>query len=443
MMQTETLSAPTGKLSRLLRTWSVPAPGDCPSILVVEDTRAVRELLCAHLRRLGVFKVESAGTLDEARTLIAQHPERFFCAALDLNLPDAPNGEIVGEVLARGIPAIVLTATMDDQVRKTMLAKPIVDYVIKGSATQIENVAYVIGRLFENRKTKIIITDDSPSFRQYLDVLLKRYCYQTLLAKNGRETLDLLGEHPDTSLVITDINMPEMDGFELVTAIRAKHNKEDLAVIGISEFSSPGQTVKLLKLGANDYLSKPFEVEEFYCRVTQSTNTVGYVRQIRNFATRDFLTGAFNRRQLFELGANLWANARRGNICVASAVIDADFFKRINDTHGHDVGDQTLKAIAACLADTLRKTDVVARYGGEEFVCLAVVKAPEDARIVFERIRAAIEALEIIAGGERVPVTVSIGVTVNLCDSLEAMIKRSDEAVYEAKRTGRNRVVHV
>lgn len=412
-------------------------------MLVVEDTRAVRELLCGHLSRLDCFTVESAGTLAQVRTIVAETPERFFCAALDLNLPDAPNGEVVDEILKLGIPAVVLTASADEDVRDAMRAKPIVDYVVKRNVNDIEHVAYVIGRLYENQNTKIIIADDSPSFRQYLEVLLKRFCYHTLIAANGREALDLLAKHPDTTLVITDINMPGMDGFTLVSAIRATYRREDLGIIAISGATTQGQVVKLLKLGANDYLTKPFEVEEFYCRITQSTNVVGYVRQIRDFATRDFLTGVFNRRQLFDVGTNLWANARRGNICIGAAVIDADFFKRINDTHGHHVGDLALKAIARSLEETLRKTDVVARYGGEEFVCIAVMKTPEDAQIVFERIRVAVEKIKLMAGDVLVPITVSIGVTVNLSDSFEAMINRADEGVYEAKRAGRNRVVQV
>ncbi|MBM3396238.1 MAG: diguanylate cyclase [Betaproteobacteria bacterium] len=436
----EITTLPPGKLSRLLRTWT--ASDDLP-VLVVDDTASVRELLCAHLRQIAGFSPEAASSLKELRELIERNPRRFFCAALDLKLPDAPNGEVVDEVLACGIPVIVLTASMDDKLRSEMQMRPIVDYVVKRNNNEIEHVAYIIGRLRENQTTKIIIADDSPSFCSYLEMLLKRYSYKTLIARSGPEALKHLDENPDTTLIITDVHMAGMDGFELVANVRRRYRREDLAIIGVSGMANSGLSARLMKLGANDLLAKPFEADEFYCRITQATNMVGYVRQIRHFATRDFLTGVFNRRQFFDLGENLHANARCGNVQIATAVIDADHFKRINDTHGHHVGDQALKAIANALVQCLRKTDVVARYGGEEFVCMAVMKSANDAPIVFERIRHAIEELDLRAGPQQVPITVSVGVTVNLCESLDAMIKRADVGVYEAKRAGRNRVVYV
>lgn len=441
MSETVDAASPSaGKLDRLLRTWS---GSQRVSVLVVDDSAAIRDLLCAHLQRVGGFECEVAATLDEARALITRHPERFFCAALDLHLPDAPNGEVVDEVLAAGIPVIVMTASLDPVVRGSMLQRPIVDYVVKRDANEIEHVAYIIGRMRENQNTKIILVDDSPSYRAYVELLLKRYAYQVFHAGSGRAALEILEQHPDTTLVITDVNMDEMDGSELIARIRKRYRREDLAIVGVSGSAEDGLSARLLKLGANDFLTKPFHAEEFYCRITQVTNMVGYVRQIRHFATRDFLTGVFNRRQFFDLGENLHANARRRNVNIATAVIDADHFKRINDTFGHHVGDQALKAIAAALVQCLRKTDVVARYGGEEFVCMAVMKSHDDAPIVFERIRKTIETIELQAGGQRVPITASLGVTIDLCDSLEAMIRRADEGVYEAKRRGRNRVAYV
>lgn len=428
------------KLDRLLRTWS-----DLESlpILIIEDSAAVRDLLCAHLRRIGGFEWEVAHDLQQARALIARHPERFFCAVLDLGLCDAPDGQVVDEVLAARIPVIVMSASLDAAVRNSMLKRPIVDYVVKRDADDVEHVAYVIGRIRENRETKVVVADDSLSFCTHLERLLKRYAYQVFKAASGSAVLGLLEQHPDTALVIADVNMAGMDGLELIGHIRKRYRREDLAIVGLSRSGTQGLSAKLLKLGANDFLVKPFQVEEFYCRIMQATNMVGYVRQIRHFATRDFLTGVLNRRQFFDLGENLHANARRGNLHIATAVIDADHFKRINDTHGHHVGDQALKAMARVLVQCLRGTDVVARYGGEEFVCMAVMKSPADASIVFERVRAAIEAIELCAAGQRVLLTASLGVTVDLCEDLDAMVRRADEGVYESKRAGRNRVTHV
>ena len=437
------MSAAAPALSKLSRLKSMsPSPAG-HAVLVVEDSKAIRELLCGYLRQIGGFVVETAGTLAEAEALLASNPERFFCAALDLNLPDAGDGEVVDAVRAHGVPVIVLTGSAEPAIRERMMAKNIVDYVVKQNSHEIEHVAYLIGRLRENRATKILVVDDSRSFRMYIKTLLEKYFFHTLEAGDGREALAVIDEHPDITLVLTDINMPVMDGYQLITALRQKYRREDLAIIGVSDSNKHDISAKLLKLGGNDFLTKPFVVEEFYCRVTQNTNMVGYVRQIRDSAIRDFLTGVYNRRYLFEVAATLYGNARRGNIRLGALLLDADHFKAVNDTHGHTAGDAVLQAIAACLCRELRMSDIVARYGGEEFVCLTVLKDNNDIDIVCERVRRAVESLEVEYDGQRIPVTVSVGGTVQLGECFEDMLRNADAGVYQAKAAGRNRYVVV
>lgn len=428
--------------ARLQATDATPDPKRDPNrVLVVEDSRAIRQLLCGLLDQIDGIGTEAAQSFAEAKQLLDDGAERFFCAVLDLNLPDAPGGEIVDLVRARGVPVIVLTGSVDRRLRETMVAKQVIDYVVKGNVTEIGHVADLVARFHDNRSMQVLVVDDSESFRSYVCGLLAHYRYDVLTAANGREALDVLQRNPGVVLVITDYNMPGMNGLELVQAIRREYRREDLAVIGLSDASKKGLSALLLKTGCNDFLAKPFEVEEFFCRVTQNTNMIRYVRQVRDAATRDFLTGVYNRRSLYEVGGHLYASAQRGAITLAAALVDADHFKRINDTWGHQVGDESLRRIAATLAGQLRKTDVVARYGGEEFVCLAPIKQPGDERILFERIRAAIAAIDLRAGDRRVPIAASIGVTTALGDSIEAMLKRADDALYAAKQAGRNRVI--
>lgn len=437
------MSAALPAVSKLSRLKSMACAPSAHAVLVVEDSKAIRELLCGYLRQIGGFAVETADSLAGAESLLAEHPERFFCAALDLNLPDAADGQVVDAVRAHGVPVIVLTGSAEPAVRERMMAKNIVDYVVKQNSYEIEHVAYLIGRLRENRATKILVVDDSRSFRMYITSLLEKYFFHTLEAGNGKEALAVLEEHPDITLVITDINMPVMDGYQLIAALRQRYRREDLAIIGVSDSNKHDISAKLLKLGGNDFLTKPFVVEEFYCRVTQNTNMVGYVRQIRDSAIRDFLTGVYNRRYLFEVAAILYGNARRGNVQLAALLLDADHFKAVNDTHGHSAGDMVLQAIAACLSRELRMSDIVARYGGEEFVCLAILKEAGDVAIVCERVRQAVAALELSYEGKAIPVTVSIGATTQLGDCFEDMLRAADNGVYEAKATGRNRYVVV
>lgn len=410
-------------------------------VLAIEESRSLRGLLSAYLDESYGLMTVAVGSLAEAQAELASDSARFFAAVLDLDLPDAPNGAAVDLVERYGIPAIVLTGSMDPQQRESILRKGVVDYFVKRNRNEIEQVAHTIGRLWQNRQIKVMVVDDSRSFRGYLQSLLDSYRYRTFAASNGKEALELLAKHPDTSLVITDVNMPEMNGLELIEAIRQQYRREDLAVIGMSDTSKPGLSALLLKTGANDFIAKPFQAEEFFCRVTQNTNMMEYVRRLREAATRDFLTGLANRRHTLELGEKLYANARRGHFQIALGMVDVDRFKQVNDRFGHLAGDDALKAIASALNKALRTSDLVGRYGGEEFLCFLVLDPEDDARLILERVRIAVAAMPFAVAGQALPLTVSIGFTVELKNSLLQMIAQADSAVYQAKTEGRNRVV--
>ncbi len=158
-------------------------------------------------------------------------------------------------------------------------------------------------------------------------------------------------------------------------------------------------------------------------------------------AASDFLTGLDNRRQLLHLSAPLVANANRNSIPMAVAMLDIDHFKNVNDTWGHDAGDMVLKVVAGLLKERFRATDIVARFGGEEFCVVAVNLDRESASELFERFRESLSIHPIDVEGERLSITISIGVTTTLTDNIDSMISASDVLLYQAKREGRNRVV--
>ncbi|MDJ0806521.1 MAG: diguanylate cyclase [Gammaproteobacteria bacterium] len=410
--------------------------------LVVDDSRAIMSMLCAQLHDKEGVPYESATSLQETRQLLVEKPQRFFVAVLDLNLPDAPDGEVVDLVKQYEIPIIVLTGKLDEVTREQMLQHALVDYVVKRNASEIEYVAGLVKLIQANHLRKVLLVDDSRSFRLYLRNLLMVHRYQLLEAENGRQALQLLRSHPDIQLIITDYIMPEMNGVEFIEQVRQNHGRDELAIIGFSTQDNRRISARLLKAGANDFITKPFEVEEFYCRVSQNVGAISRIREIREAATRDFLTGLCNRRHLFEVGDRYYNNAKRGNITLALAMVDADHFKKINDIHGHEVGDSALKALARILQSSLRDTDLVARFGGEEFVCLAVCADEEAVPDTFERVRKSVEALVLPVDKGRLKLTVSIGVTTQLADSFEGMLAIADQSLYDAKQGGRNRVVY-
>ncbi|MEJ1397548.1 MAG: diguanylate cyclase, partial [Candidatus Sedimenticola sp. (ex Thyasira tokunagai)] len=296
-------------------------------------------------------------------------------------------------------------------------------------------------RIRENRSVEILVVDDSRSFRKYVAELLLAHQFQVLMANDGLEALEVLKEHPDVSLVLTDYHMPNMDGLELIREIRRTQGRNELAIIGVSDRASPLLSAKLLKTGANDFVTKPFMLEEFYCRVTQNVETIQHIRTIKESAVRDYLTQVYNRRHLFESGYKLYENAKRQNLSLVAAMVDIDHFKKVNDTYGHHIGDVALQRVAAALEDSVRSSDLLGRYGGEEFCILVTAMPDNQSTDFFERIRKKIEDIRIPHQGEELQFTVSIGISDTLGENLEEMIGYADGALFEAKESGRNRVV--
>lgn len=409
-------------------------------VLVVEDSTAIRQLLSSCIEAVEGIEVLAVSTLADAVSTLEKDTD-FLCAVLDLTLPDAPNGEVVNAVQDKHIPIVILTASLESAVQRTMDSELVVDYITKRDINEIERVTSTVRNIYNNQKMKVLAVDDSKSFLDYMAGLLKNLRYSVITAENGRDALQKLADNPDTCLVISDYNMPEMDGIELVQEIRKKHRREEIAVLGLSSHNDSELITRFLKSGANDYMRKPLIIDEFYCRVFQNTNTVAYVNAIKEAATCDYLTRVSNRRHLFDQGERIYARACGGHTKIATIMIDADHFKSINDNFGHDAGDKVLVEIARTLKNTLRPTDIVARFGGEEFACIVTINKERDIAVICEKIRAAIEANVIDIGETTIEVTVSIGATGELGSSLDDMFKRADLHLYKAKQAGRNRSV--
>jgi diguanylate cyclase (GGDEF)-like protein len=413
---------------------------DKQSVLIVEDSRTYAELLRRRIGRHLAFDVLVAPSLAATRTLLDRHGDAIFAAVLDLNLPDAPNGEVIDLVLERGISAVVLTSNRDEKTRKATLERNVLDYVVKESLNDLDYIVQLLRRVELNQRTEILLVDDSPTARYQLRQHLEPYKYRVHEAGSGEEALACIEAHPDIRLVITDNQMPGMDGFELVTELRRHISKERLAIIGISAESGGALSARFLKRGANDFLVKPFSQEEFTCRVGQNVELVDLVREISSRADRDYLTGAYNRHYLLEIGDKYFENARRDQLELVVAVIDVDYLRGVNDAYGHDAGDEVLRRIAASLTGHLRRTDVIARYDAEQF-CVIAVNTAATSLETFERLRQEIAGLEIRHAGHTIQVTVSIGLARQLGNSLEDPLRHADALVQKAKRDGRDRVV--
>ncbi|MDH3359610.1 MAG: diguanylate cyclase [Desulfobulbaceae bacterium] len=412
-------------------------------ILIVEDNKFVGSVLRYKLQAAR-YSVVWAIDLAEALVVLESQGDQIFAAILDFALPDAPSGEIIDHVVSRNIPAVVYTGVLSEEIRSTVWMKKVVDYVLKDNSFSHDYLVMAIQRLERNFNTKVLVVDDSSFFLKLIVGLLKVHRFQILTASNGNEALQVVEEHPDIKLVITDFRMPEMDGFNLTQHLRMKYSKEDMSIIGVSGKGENLLAARFIKYGANDFIVKQtLLAEEFYSRVNQCLDSLDNVRKIRESAIKDYLTGLFNRRYFFDVGHKLFASAARKSINLSCAMIDVDHFKEVNDTYGHDVGDKALQHISAVLREYMRETDIVARVGGEEFCILAVNVGEENVEVFFEQLRQRLGEISLeISDARKLNLTVSIGVALNGCAySLEGMVKVADDQLYDAKRGGRNRVV--
>ncbi len=409
-------------------------------ILIVDDSATIGRVVTQAVSSVVDLPVDYARSLTECEQLLSEHHHQYRVAVVDLSLPDAPDGEAVDMVLSFGIATIVLTGSLDSETHDRISAKPIVDYVTKQHPGSIAIVQKSVLHTLRNMTCKVLIVDGSSSFRTYIKTILLTQRLQVVEADSSEAALHAIDQQQDISVVITDYDIPDMDGISLCMKLRSNHASTKLAIIGVTGSKDGFVGVRFFKAGADDIMRKPFLVEEFTSRVNARLDYLESLRTIQDQAHRDYLTKLYNRRYLFEAGNILFSSAKRGHIQLLIAMVDIDFFKRINDTYGHDVGDLAIVAVSRTLAKEFRTTDIVARMGGEEF-CIVSVNNDSPVEIM-ERLRRHIAALEIpINDKESLSMTVSIGVTNTLCDTLDDMINLADQALYKAKHGGRNQVV--
>ncbi|MDY6935791.1 MAG: diguanylate cyclase [Spirochaetota bacterium] len=410
-------------------------------ILLIEDSKLIASAIKKKIESELLLRVKWGQSYSDAIKLVKENNSNFFISLLDLYLPDAPNGEIVDFVLSKDIPSIVFTGELSDDVREYIWSKKVIDYVLKEGSHNLDYIVSLIRRISRNKSIDVLVVDDDRLFRIHLLKLLEVHKYNVFEASDGNEALGIIKDNPDIKMIITDYHMPNMDGFQLIKEVREKYSKEELAIIGIAGKGDNTLSARFIKNGANDFIDKPFVTEEFYCRVTQNIEMIEHINALRNSSNKDYLTDLYNRRYFFELGNQLFTNSKREQITITVAMIDIDYFKKINDTYGHAAGDEVLKQLSQILKKSFRESDIVSRFGGEEFCILTTNMDHEHSPRIFNGLRKKIGETSINIGFKKIQITVSIGICIKLMDSLEDMIEQADSMLYKAKEGGRNRVM--
>lgn len=310
----------------------------------------------------------------------------------------------------------------------------------------------------DERPKRILVVDDHPDNVQVLRARLEARGYVVDEAGDGEAALEKIHESPP-DLVLLDVMMPKLDGFEVARRMKADPTLPFIPVMLQTALDTTESMVEGLDAGADDYISKPINFRELEARVKSLLRIKALQETLQQreqelsaandrlllVARTDALTGVSNRRHLEERLHEMWEHSQRLHEPLALAMFDIDHFKCVNDDYGHQAGDAVLEQFATLLRDEAREIDRVGRYGGEEFLLLLPGTVLDAAVTFAERIRQNVERHAFTLGdGQVIHRTVSGGVaawTHPLIRDQEALIKAADDALYVAKETGRNRVV--
>jgi two-component system cell cycle response regulator len=299
------------------------------------------------------------------------------------------------------------------------------------------------------RTGRILIVDDRPSSYERIAAMLGEHAVE--VEAEPAEALFRAAEG-DYELIIVSLSLENFDGLRLCSQLRSVDRTRHIPILVIADPDSNARLARGLEIGVNDYLVRPLDKNEMLARVRTQIKKKRYAERLRDnvqmsieAAITDALTGLHNRRYMeTHLNALVEQAASHGKP-IAVLVLDIDFFKAINDTHGHDAGDDVLREFALRIRKSIRNIDLACRYGGEEFVIVMPETDMGVATMIAERLRRAVagESFPVQQGMKLLNVTLSIGLaTLNDAgDDAAAILKRADQALYRAKRDGRNRVV--
>jgi diguanylate cyclase (GGDEF)-like protein len=301
----------------------------------------------------------------------------------------------------------------------------------------------------------ILIVDDISQNIGLLVDILENAQYNTTFAKKGKQAIERVkSSNPD--LILLDLMMPEMDGLEVCQILKQNKDFSHIPIIFLTASAEDDYLLKAFDKGAVDYVTKPFKTPELLARVkthldlkrTRDELEKAYfkmeklAKDMNKLATTDDLTQISNRRSILEFAQQQFQRNKRYECECAVIILDIDYFKKINDKYGHDIGDKILIGVTQILKNSIRSVDRVGRFGGEEFLIILPKTLLKDALVVAERLRKSIEDLTFTVEEDRFQVTISLGV--DCCQTrdktLGQVIKRADQALFIAKDNGRNQV---
>ncbi len=413
----------------------------CKSIYLCDDDQVAIEQLSTQLSCFGYIP-EIFTQLDRLRLSVREN--RPDALVMDIHFPE---GRYAGSDLVSllrkeidyNLPVIFLSSRDDFDARLSAVLAGGTDYFTKPA--NIQDLVSSLDRLTCKQKTepyRVMVVDDEPTVANYHSLILQEAGMTTCCVNEPGSILGVLQDfRPD--LVLMDMYMPICTGYDLAKLIRQVHEFTAIPIIYLSSEMDRQKQFSAMRIGAEGFMTKPVVPHELVAAVEIRAERM---RSLRSMMVRDSLTGLFNHTTTTQLLEASMATTRRNGSTLCFVMIDIDNFKKVNDTHGHPMGDQVILALARVLKHRLRISDIVGRYGGEEFALvlhdLDITKAAE----LVEGLRHDFECLSFDGHGANFSCTFSAGISVfPKHSSMETLREAADKALYRAKNEGRNRVV--
>jgi len=410
-------------------------------VLVIE--KEIESKISEELKKISKnIEVIIASTFKEGMKYILKYGNSLNLTLLNDNISDIKDSSVIDVLEVNNIKTIIICENIKELPTDLVFSKEcIIDCIVKYDDKSTKNIVNSASRILKNLEKNILVVEDSKIQLAVISKILTKMNLNVSVAHDGVEAYEII-ENRDTpfDLILTDYYMPNMDGLELTLKIREEYDKDEVGVIILSSNNQPEIASQFLKMGANDFINKPYNETEVMTRINSNLDLIELFAKTKDMANKDFLTGAYNRRYFFETGNLILKKATRNKSDIALAMIDIDKFKQINDTYGHDVGDMVICEVVNVLNKLLRMSDLMARFGGEEFCIILDGISREDTMKLFEKIRLELSESTLTIDSNIINYTVSIGVYHGAVMELDEMVKFSDNALYDCKENGRDQI---
>ncbi|MCH8538172.1 MAG: diguanylate cyclase [Alkalimonas sp.] len=419
--------------------------------LIIEPSPTYQRILSRMLETYD-FDITFVDSATAGFRAMREHHHQFVCVAM--YLPDLTGIEFCQHIRQghtnNEVPIFIVTSESNPELLSSALTAGTTDIIRKDDLPRLEEALHALiplGPFRYNISGKALYLEDSLTIANATDAKLKRLGLQMDHAFSIAEAHKLL-QHNKYELIMTDIVLQENEtGIDFIRQLRSETCYQQTPILAVTSLESINRRIQALQSGANDYISKPVLDEELFARINNLISSNRLVEQLTRerqrlleLATKDHLTGLYNRHFMSEVAKRRFAEAYRNHLPLSVLVIDIDHFKQINDQYGHQTGDNVLKRLAEALRQQFNDDDYVARFGGEEFVVLLNQTELKPARHKATLLCQKLQQLE----PENITTTVSIGVASLNPDQQEyfdEVFARADKALYQAKQNGRNQVV--